>query len=221
MAFMLHGATAWGLLGLNDTSYTPPNPNAGFEVVDLSAFGAPSVPEPEPVAEKPVEEVKSEPLVEPVIEPEPTVVEEPAPIPLPVPVAKPVVKPQPVQKPAPKPVQKAQPIPPPKQQMATPAGNQNAFVPPSSNAAYLHNPKPAYPVQAQRRNLEGVVVVAVEVSEAGEPLSITIKKSSGFMLLDKAALKAVRVWRFAPATRGGRAVSAQVDVPIRFSLNDA
>jgi protein TonB len=210
---MLHGATAWGLLGLNDTSYTPPNPNAGFEVVDLSAFGAPSVPEPEPVDEKPIEQVKSEPLVEPIVEPEPTVVEEPAPTPLPVPVAKPVMKPQPVQK--------AQPIPQPKQQMATPPGNQNAFVPPSSSAAYLHNPKPTYPAQAQRRNLEGVVVVAIEVSEAGEPLSTTIKQSSGFMVLDKAALQAVRVWRFAPATRGGRAVSAQVDVPIRFSLNDA
>lgn len=215
MALMAHGALVWGLLAMQQASYTPPISSAGFEVVDLSAFGV-TMPPPQPVEEDVVEDTKEEP--EP--DPGPEVAElEPAPLP----IAKSVAKPKP--KPAPKPAQtaKLKPTPQPKtpQHTTESIGSQNAFVAPSSVAAYLRNPKPAYPAMALRRGMQGLVLLLVKVSDRGEPLTVTIKKSSGFMLLDKAALKAVRAWRFAPATRGGRSVAAGVEVPIRFSLNDA
>lgn len=226
VAASMHVALAVGLLYMPQMDIIPPQVDGGFEVVDLSAFGVAAMPELEP-------EQKAEPVEEPVVEkapkepeplPEPEVVEklEPAPLPMPKPKPKPVAKPvaQPVAQPQVNPVAKpvAQPDVQPQTQTV---GSQHAFVPPSSHAAYLRNPKPTYPAIAQQRGMEGMVLVYVEVSARGEPLSVTLKQSSGFVLLDKAALKAVHGWRFAPATRGGQPVAAGVEVPIRFSLNDA
>ena len=218
-----------------DMEVIPPQIDGGFEVVDLSAFGVAAMPEPEPVEEEPIEKAEVEPLPKPEPEPEPEILPEPEPepevvekvepAPLPKPKPKPVVQPKP--KPEPKPVQKAEakpqpkPQPKPRPKTTASAGSQSAFVPPTSNAAYLRNPKPTYPSIAQRRGMEGVVLVMVEVTAQGVPKTVTVKKSSGFMLLDKAALKAVRAWRFAPATRGRKPVAAGVEVPIRFKLNDA
>lgn len=229
----VHVAIAFGLVWMPKVDIIPPVAVGGFEVVDLSAFGVAAPPEPEPVEEPPVEEPDPEP--EPIPEPEPEPIPEPkvealpepAPIEIPKPVVKPKPKPKPVTKPKPqtKPVQKVEPKPKPqaKPQKAQPSspGNQNAFVPPTSTAAYLRNPKPSYPPLAQRRAMQGVVLLVVEVSPKGLPSQVKVKKSSGFMLLDKAALKAVRAWRFAPGTRGGVPVAATVEVPIRFTLNDA
>jgi periplasmic protein TonB len=47
---------------------------------------------------------------------------------------------------------------------------------------------------------------------------VEIFKSSGYERLDKAALNAVKQWRFEPARKGGKALSAYVNVPLSFSL---
>lgn len=91
---------------------------------------------------------------------------------------------------------------------------------PSSDAAYLNNPRPAYPMAARRRKMQGLVLLSVLVGTDGRPHGVVVKHSSGFEILDEAALQAVRGWRFAPGSRGGRPVEASVDVPIRFSLSD-
>lgn len=224
LAASVHVGLAVGLLYMPQMDIVPPQVDGGFEVVDLSAFGVAAMPEPEP-------EQKVEPVEEPVVEkapkeaeplPEPEAVAklEPAPLPMPKPKPKPVAQPQAKAEP----VQTAQPQPqakPDVQPQTQTVGSQHAFVPPMSQAAYLRNPKPSYPTIAQQRGMEGMVLIYVEVSALGEPLSVTLKQSSGFVLLDKAALKAVHGWRFAPATRGGQPVAAGVEVPIRFSLNDA
>jgi len=227
----VHVAIALALVWMPKPDITPPVAVGGFEVVDLSAFGVAAPVEPEPIEEEPIEEAKVEPEPEPEPEPipEPKVEAqpEPAPIPAPKPVVKPKPKPKPVvkPKPQPKPVQKAEPKPQakpkPQKPQASAPGSQNAYVPPTSTAAYLRNPKPAYPGLAQRRGMQGVVLLLVEVSAKGYPTTVKVKKTSGFMLLDKAALKAVRSWRFAPAKRGSLPVAASVEVPIRFTLNDA
>lgn len=77
---------------------------------------------------------------------------------------------------------------------------------------------PAYPSVARRRRLQGVVVVAVEVGADGAAQSVVVQRSSGYPVLDSAALDAVRNWRFTPARRAGQAVHAAVQVPIRFRL---
>jgi len=239
----VHMAIAFALVWMPKADITPPIAVGGFEVVDLSAFGVAAAPEPEPIEEEIIEEarIEPEPTPEPEPIPEPKVepLAEPAPIPAPKPVVKPkpkpkpIVKPQPKPKPVvkpkpqPKPIQKAAPKPQPKPQsqpqksQPSAPGSRNAFVPPTSTAAYLRNPKPSYPPLAQRRGMQGVVLLLVEVSDKGLPTVVKVKKTSGYMLLDKAALKAVRAWRFAPAKRGGLPVAAAVEVPIRFTLNDA
>ena len=153
---------------------------------------------------------------------------------------------KPTLKPAPKPVAKPEPLPEstvkpqtekkiiqPRAQMDdvstidtdeiqdAPAIAQQSYVPPRSDVSYLSNPKPFYPRVARRRGMQGMVILEVEVNVEGIPQKIEIEVSSGFKLLDVAALESVREWHFIPAQRNGMAVVASVDVPVRFVLNEA
>src|SRR5690606_30350748 len=51
---------------------------------------------------------------------------------------------------------------------------------PSSNAAYLNNPRPSYPSISRRMGEQGKVLLRVLVDENGLPQQIEIKQSSGF-----------------------------------------
>ncbi len=89
---------------------------------------------------------------------------------------------------------------------------------PSFSAAYLSNPAPAYPSSARRNGEQGTVVLRVLVNAAGDPERVEINHSSGFDRLDRAALDAVRQWKFVPGRRDGEAITAWVNVPLMFSL---
>ena len=79
-------------------------------------------------------------------------------------------------------------------------------------------PQPTYPKIARKKGLEGTATIEVMFNELGEQLALTLVKSSGFSLLDQAALDAVENWQFAaPAQR--LASHYKVRVPIRFALN--
>jgi protein TonB len=82
------------------------------------------------------------------------------------------------------------------------------------------NRKPVYPAEAQRRRLQGQVVLRVEVSAQGFAESVHVQTSSGHPMLDDAAAAAVSAWRFEPATRGGVPVPEPAYVPVRFRLVD-
>ena len=83
---------------------------------------------------------------------------------------------------------------------------------------YLKNPEPPYPVAARRRHQEGLVLISVRVTAQGRAEKVEIKQSSGFPLLDAAALKAVRDWEFIPACIGTKAFASEIEVPVRFKL---
>lgn len=89
---------------------------------------------------------------------------------------------------------------------------------PLFNAAYLNNPSPKYPSAAKRRNIEGKVLLEVSVNPDGGAAKVTISRSSGFAILDNAALEAVKTWRFIPAKKAGKAVAALVIVPVEFKI---
>jgi protein TonB len=93
-----------------------------------------------------------------------------------------------------------------------------AVSPPEFNAAYLHNPPPAYPAQSKRHSEEGKVLLRVYVSAAGTAEKVELQTSSGWPRLDQAAQEAVRSWRFVPAKQGDKAVAAWVIVPINFTV---
>ncbi len=82
------------------------------------------------------------------------------------------------------------------------------------------NPSPEYPRKARRRGLEGRVILRVVVDPAGKPARVEVSEGSGHGLLDRAAVRAVRRWRFTPARRNGRAVGGEVLVPVVFRLTD-
>lgn len=85
---------------------------------------------------------------------------------------------------------------------------------------YLKNPAPVYPEAARRHGQEGLVLLSVAVDKNGDPQTVEIKKSSGFVLLDDTAIKSVRTWKFQPGHIGSLPVDSHAEVPIRFQLTN-
>lgn len=77
---------------------------------------------------------------------------------------------------------------------------------------------PAYPTEARRRREQGVVKLAVLVGEDGRVETVSVAASSGSYHLDRAALGAVRRWRWSPVIRDGSAVMVRGFVTIPFVL---
>ncbi|MCU0961045.1 MAG: energy transducer TonB [Pirellulaceae bacterium] len=83
------------------------------------------------------------------------------------------------------------------------------------------NPAPEYPLAARQRNEEGRVLLLVFLDADGRVVNAQLRASSGSVLLDQAAMRAVRQWRFSPARSRGVPVTSQLLVPVRFSLREA
>ncbi|MBI4342674.1 MAG: energy transducer TonB [Candidatus Omnitrophica bacterium] len=86
---------------------------------------------------------------------------------------------------------------------------------------YLRNPPPVYPRTAREQGYEGTVVLEVEVLASGRCGAMNILSSSGYRMLDDAAVSAVRRWVFRPARRWREPVPFWVEIPITFRLMDA
>ncbi len=85
----------------------------------------------------------------------------------------------------------------------------------------LSAPRPiSYPRWAVRQGWEGTFVIAIEVLPTGAVGRWKVMESTGHSLLDEAAIKAVREWRFHPATEQGKAVVSCIQIPVRFKLQD-
>lgn len=104
------------------------------------------------------------------------------------------------------------PAPPPPMPPAATANADHAIPRP------LDTPAPRYPQEALRRGISGTVRVRVVVAADGSVDRLELAQASGNRYLDRAALEAVRRWRFQPATRNGQPVAAEVTVPIDFNL---
>ena len=84
---------------------------------------------------------------------------------------------------------------------------------------YRRNTPPQYPLMARRRGYQGRVLLEVLVRKDGRAGFIRLARSSGYEVLDRAAIKGVRNWLFHPAKRGDELVEMWVEIPIRFQLN--
>ncbi|CAN5407072.1 hypothetical protein BH09PSE6_BH09PSE6_16140 [soil metagenome] len=157
----------------------------------------------------------------------------PKPTPKPVEPEKPVVKPalRPVEQPkvlaatttapstdvAPAPQPVPEPPPPPAPAPAAEAPPA-PIIPPNFVAAYLDNPAPAYPEASARRGEAGKVMLNVHVGVDGRADDVRVGTTSGYERLDRAAIDAVKRWRFAPAKQGERTMAAWVQVPVDFNF---
>jgi periplasmic protein TonB len=63
-------------------------------------------------------------------------------------------------------------------------------------------------------------MLRVTVSTEGSPMDVSVAGSSGYPILDDAAVNAVRRWRFTPATQAGRPLVATAEVPVVFHLTE-
>ncbi|PJI97144.1 outer membrane transport energization protein TonB [Acidovorax sp. 69] len=179
----------------------------------LSEFIAPPAPKiappPPPVPPPP----KPAPKVAPRPAPMPVAIADPTPAPN-APTG--VTTPQPPAPPMDAPVVAPSPTPAPPAPPSPPAPPRIEL--PSSDAAYLNNPKPSYPAISKRMGEQGKVVLRVLIGTDGLPQKVEISKSSGFDRLDRQAQEAVMRWRFVPGKRNGVAETMWNLVPVNFVL---
>jgi protein TonB len=221
LALGLHGIALFGLTFAPPKKVIakPPVPeHVEVTLVEPAPVEEPRPPEPEPLP--------PEPIPEPEPTPAPQVQETPPPEPAPVP-------------PQPAPVlQVAEPTVAPANAEFVVAATTNKVIVPEieepestpqpvvvpapivvkTEARYRRNPEPPYPLQAKRRRQEGLVLLRVLVTPQGTAKQLEVMQSSGFTILDEAAVQAVRAWEFEPAVVDGRLVSSEVEVPVRFKL---
>jgi len=91
------------------------------------------------------------------------------------------------------------------------------LISPKPQAAHA-NAKPRYPDLARKRGQQGLVRVLAQIDEQGVPTDVTIAQSSGYSLLDDAALNAVRKWQFTPGMLNGLPVRGSAAVSVEFRL---
>lgn len=92
-------------------------------------------------------------------------------------------------------------------------------VPPGPDTRYRNLP-PRYPAAAANIGAEGTVQLVARIAPNGFPLSVGVVETSGNIDLDEEARRAVLLWRFRPASRGGLAVPYDYVVNIKFALGD-
>lgn len=211
-----HVAALWGLQHL-------PSPSVPALVIPAEVIATFITPEPEPVVmPEPLPLAPPEPVQQPKPTPKPQPKPQPKPKPQPLPKAVSDPNPAPANAPAgtldPEPSAPAEPAPAPTTASNSSADATPTVVMPSSSAAYLNNPRPAYPSISRRMGEQGKVVLRVFIDAEGTPQQIEIRQSSGYERLDQQALDAVRRWRFVPGKRNGVPEAMWNIVPINFVL---
>jgi len=73
-----------------------------------------------------------------------------------------------------------------------------------------------YPQEAQAADIDGAVVAEITVNESGIVTDARVLKSNP--VLDEAAVKAVKEWRYDPTIVEGKAVPVKMTVTVNFSL---
>ncbi|KXF83205.1 energy transducer TonB [Enterovibrio coralii] len=226
---------------LNDTQ---PGNRVAIQLVAAAPPKPEPVPEPdvqpEPVVEK-KPQVEEPPKVEKaVVEPKPEPVK-PKPVKKPVeapkkkeptptpPKPKKEVKKQEVveKKPEPKPKPKEEPKekqPEEKKQEVTSdvqmnQAKDNAPVLVDRPTFKVRPSQPKYPRIAKRKGMQGTVLIEVWLDEQGNQTKQAIVQSSGFEVLDDAAMSAVQKWRFNGHEENGVPLAHRVKIPVRFNLD--
>ena len=221
-AALFAGALKWGKVTID----LPKSPIQQAQFIDLNFIQiqkpkSTSTPQPSPQPTAPVIPPKESPVPEPVVKPEP----EPSPTPKVDPA---IVKKQRQAKAAQErelarkrieekrrqklTAQKAENA---RKKAATTAAGQRTVSKPSG----ISQPKPKYPPAARRAGQQGTVTLSFTIGSSGKVISARIAKSSGYILLDNAAISAIRGWRFKPARNAlGEPVSYSYTLPVPFRL---
>jgi periplasmic protein TonB len=146
-----------------------------------------------------------------------------------------IVVPQPPQL---KPEEKPQPPPPPKPEMiipepkpeSPPTAPKPVVIPPPQpkpqTEEYVQVTQPTfvmqathvYPTEAARRHQQGTIVLMLYINGSGTLERVEIVKSSGFPLLDAAAIKEMNQSRFEPAMDGAIPIRSRAQASVTYRL---
>jgi len=77
---------------------------------------------------------------------------------------------------------------------------------------------PLYPARARLRGLEGSVELLFVVDVTGRVQGVEVDESKPEGVFDRAAVAAVKAWRFKPGTREGKPVAVRVRQVLDFHL---
>jgi TonB family protein len=82
----------------------------------------------------------------------------------------------------------------------------------------IHKVEPQFTEEARQAKLQGTVVLALVIDETGKPTGMTVRKSLG-MGLDQKAMECVEHWKFQPATGlDGKPKATEVTVEVNFRI---
>jgi protein TonB len=78
--------------------------------------------------------------------------------------------------------------------------------------------RPVYPPMAKQKNIEGVVVVKFMVTTEGTVENVSVLKAKPQGHFEKAAMDAVKKWKFQPGTIGEEPVNTWMTAMVKFRL---
>jgi TonB family protein len=88
--------------------------------------------------------------------------------------------------------------------------------PDAAESSLTYRQEPEYPEEARRQGIQGPVVLEVRIGRDGAVQNVTL--ISGQEILGKAAIAAVKQWRFKPRYLQGRPAEMQTRVTLNFRL---
>ncbi|AXI01534.1 energy transducer TonB [Aquirhabdus parva] len=207
LVVVAHGLILLGLALVRSTINVVPAQTIAVRMVAI-------VPEqPKPVPPKPVVKPKEVPIVKALPKPKPLPILV-APKTAKSPVSVPPVE-KAIEKPMdnPPPVVAAPPVPAAPPQKEEPAPPKMV-----EGVAYLKQPEPIYPDAARASGDTGKTIVRALINVNGLVDDVSVKKTSGSALLDRAAMQAVKKARFKPYRENGVAQAVYTLIPIEFNL---
>lgn len=92
-------------------------------------------------------------------------------------------------------------------------GNSEAPNSTHSKRDAIYAPRPNYPLYARQYHQTGEGIFLCHIRSDGTVASVEVRRSTGHGMLDRAAIKALRQWRFQPGDWSA------VNVPINFYMS--
>ncbi|MGA3090241.1 MAG: TonB family protein [Terriglobales bacterium] len=102
----------------------------------------------------------------------------------------------------------AQPIP-------QPISEPVALSEDAARALLVHSVEPVYPAEGMGQKLHGAVVLQAVIGRDGTVEDLKIVR--GYFILGRAAIAAVKQWRFQPYTLGGHPAATETTITVNFS----
>jgi TonB family protein len=103
--------------------------------------------------------------------------------------------------------------------VAPPAVVQEPVVLPESKLRRTFFMAPAYPARARERNVEGWVDLEFTVTKDGTTRDAVVRGAEPANTFDRAAVDAVKRWRYEPRVVNGAVVEQRVEARLRFQLS--